>query len=224
MLRYLPIVVYNTKCLTCKGPTIKDSLLMTPETLSLISSCHVSLPWYLYSLYMYSSLLLSQSFTAVGEIHILHHIAIESFRLENIHKVIKSDYHLPSPLLNYVAKCYIHASLKYLQEWGLHQFPGKSVPISSHYFHEEINPDIQSISSLAWLEVFSSHALTCHLRKGTNTHHAASIFQGVVERVEISPQPPFLQAKQSQFPQLFKSFTSFVVPLCTCYSNSISSL
>lgn len=87
MLRYLPIFVYSTKRLTCKGPIIKYSLLPTPGTLSLISSFLVSVHWYLYSLYMYSSLLSRQSFTPVGEIYMvvdlsLHHIAIESFRLE----------------------------------------------------------------------------------------------------------------------------------------------
>ncbi|KAF1462691.1 Leucine-rich repeat and calponin homology domain-containing protein 1, partial [Spheniscus demersus] len=37
--------------------------------------------------------------------------------------------------------------------------------------------------------------------KETDTHLASTSFQVVVEHNKVSPQPPFLQAKQSQFPQ-----------------------
>ncbi|KAK4811089.1 hypothetical protein QYF61_016375 [Mycteria americana] len=54
---------------------------------------------------------------------------------------------------------------------------------------------------LAQLEVDPSHPITCYLGEETDTHLATTSFQVVVESNKVSPQPPFLQAKQPQFPQ-----------------------
>ena len=76
-------------------------------------------------------------------------------------------------------------------------------------FGEEIFPNIQSKSPLVQLEAFSSPPMACNLEKETNTHTATTSFQVVVESDKVSPcyrksypQPPLVQAKQPQFPQL----------------------
>ena len=68
-------------------------------------------------------------------------------------------------------------------------------------FSEEIFPNIQSEPPLAQLEAVSSRPITCYLGKETNTHLVTTFFQVVVESEKVSPQPPFLRAKQPQFPQ-----------------------
>ncbi|KAK4832354.1 hypothetical protein QYF61_021953, partial [Mycteria americana] len=66
---------------------------------------------------------------------------------------------------------------------------------------EEKFPNIQSKPPLAQLEAISSCPITCYLGEETNPHLSTTSFQVVVESDEVSPQPPFLQAKQSQLPQ-----------------------
>ncbi|KAK4817894.1 hypothetical protein QYF61_002063 [Mycteria americana] len=70
-----------------------------------------------------------------------------------------------------------------------------------HPFRKEIFPNIQSRPPLAPLEAISSHPITSYLGKETDTHLSTTSFQVVVECNKVSPQPPFLQAKQPQFPQ-----------------------
>ncbi|KAK4812373.1 hypothetical protein QYF61_018823 [Mycteria americana] len=79
---------------------------------------------------------------------------------------------LPSPPLHHVPKHLIQTAFKYLQGWGLNHFPGQPVPMPDKPFSEVKFPKIQFKTPL-----------------------------GVVESDEVSPQPPFLQAKQPQFPQ-----------------------
>ncbi|KAK4821693.1 hypothetical protein QYF61_027457 [Mycteria americana] len=79
---------------------------------------------------------------------------------------------LPRPPLHHVPKHLIQTSFKYLQGWRLNHFPGQPVPVLDNPFNEEKFPNIQSKPPLA-----------------------------VVESNTVSPQPPFLQAKQRQFPQ-----------------------
>ncbi|KAK4820738.1 hypothetical protein QYF61_004419 [Mycteria americana] len=68
--------------------------------------------------------------------------------------------------------------------------------------HSEVKfPNIQSKPPLAQLEAVSSRPITCYLGEETDTHLSTPSFQAVVESDEVSPQPPFLQAKQPQFPQ-----------------------
>ncbi|KAK4830127.1 LOW QUALITY PROTEIN: hypothetical protein QYF61_008554 [Mycteria americana] len=109
---------------------------------------------------------------------------------------------LPSPPLSHVPKHHIYMSFKYLQGWGHNHFPGQPVPMLDHPFGEEIFPNIQSKPPLAQLEAISSRPITCYLGEETDPHLATISFQVVVESDKVSPQPPFLQAKQPQFPQL----------------------
>ncbi|KAK4815248.1 hypothetical protein QYF61_023695 [Mycteria americana] len=60
---------------------------------------------------------------------------------------------------------------------------------------------LSSKPPLAQLEAISSCPMACYLGEETNTHLAATSFQIVVESDKVSPQPPFLQAKQPQVPQ-----------------------
>ncbi|KAK4833077.1 hypothetical protein QYF61_027739 [Mycteria americana] len=54
---------------------------------------------------------------------------------------------------------------------------------------------------LSLVQAISSHPITCYLGEETDPHLSTTSFQGVVESDKVSPQPPFLQAKQPQFPQ-----------------------
>ncbi|KAK4821282.1 hypothetical protein QYF61_017646 [Mycteria americana] len=67
---------------------------------------------------------------------------------------------------------------------------------------EEKFPNIQSKPPLAQLEAISSCPIACYLGEETDPHLSTTSFQVVEESDEVSPQPPFLQAKQSQVPQL----------------------
>ncbi|KAK4813860.1 hypothetical protein QYF61_001958 [Mycteria americana] len=67
---------------------------------------------------------------------------------------------------------------------------------------EEIFPNIQSKPPLAQLEVISSCPIACYLGEETDIHLTTTSFQVVVENDKVSPQPPFLQTEQQQFPQL----------------------
>ncbi|KAK4827978.1 LOW QUALITY PROTEIN: hypothetical protein QYF61_022680 [Mycteria americana] len=86
--------------------------------------------------------------------------------------------------------------------WRLNHFPGQPVPMLDNPFSEEKFPNIQSKPPLAQLEAISSCPITCYLGEETSPHLSTTSFQVVVESDEVSPQPPFLQAKQSQFLQL----------------------
>ncbi|KAK4833022.1 LOW QUALITY PROTEIN: hypothetical protein QYF61_027404 [Mycteria americana] len=93
---------------------------------------------------------------------------------------------LPRPPLNHVPKHLMQTSFKYLQGWRLSHFPGQPVP---------------SKPPLAQLEAVSSRPITCYLGEETDPHLSTTSFQVVVESDKVSPQPPFLQAKQPQFPR-----------------------
>ncbi|KAK4811306.1 hypothetical protein QYF61_023358 [Mycteria americana] len=62
-------------------------------------------------------------------------------------------------------------------------------------------PNIHSKPLLTQLEAISSHPIASYLGEETDPHLTTTSFQVVVESNKVSPQPPFLQAKQSQFPQ-----------------------
>ncbi|KAK4828407.1 hypothetical protein QYF61_026161 [Mycteria americana] len=87
------------------------------------------------------------------------------------------------------------------QGWRLNHFPGQSVPMLDNPLGEEKFPNIQSKPPLAQLEAISSCPITCYLGEETDPHLSTTSFQVVVESDEVSPEPPFLQAKQSQLPQ-----------------------
>ena len=86
--------------------------------------------------------------------------------------------------------------------WWLHHFPGQPVPMLDNPFAEEIFLNIQSKHPLAQHEAIFCCAITCYLGKETKTHLATTFFQAAVESNKVSPQPPLLQTKQPQFPQL----------------------
>ncbi|KAK4829773.1 hypothetical protein QYF61_006572 [Mycteria americana] len=109
---------------------------------------------------------------------------------------------LPRPPLHHVPKHLIQTSFKYLQGWRLNHFPGQPVPMLDNPFSEEKFPNIQSKPPLAQLEAISSRPITCYLGEETDPHLSTTSFQVVVESDEVSPQPPLLQTKQSQLPQL----------------------
>ncbi|KAK4827372.1 hypothetical protein QYF61_017310 [Mycteria americana] len=77
----------------------------------------------------------------------------------------------------------------------------KPLPMLDNPFSEVKFPNIQSKPPLAQLEAISSCPITCYLGEETDPHLSTTSFQVVVESDKVSPQPPFLQAKQSQFPQ-----------------------
>ncbi|KAK4807092.1 hypothetical protein QYF61_018433 [Mycteria americana] len=108
---------------------------------------------------------------------------------------------LPRPPLHHVPKHLIQTSFKYLHGWRLNHFPGQPVPMLDNPFSEEKFPNIQSKPPLAQLEAISSCPITCYLGEETDPHLSTASFQVVVESDKVSPQPPFLQAKQPQFPQ-----------------------
>ncbi|KAK4823265.1 hypothetical protein QYF61_000232, partial [Mycteria americana] len=82
------------------------------------------------------------------------------------------------------------------------------VPMLENPFGEESFSNIQFKPPLAQLDAISSCAMACYLGEETDTYLATTSFQVVVESVKCtltpsatSPQPPFLQTKQPQFPQ-----------------------
>ncbi|KAK4817921.1 hypothetical protein QYF61_002762 [Mycteria americana] len=87
------------------------------------------------------------------------------------------------------------------QGWRLNHFPGQPVPMLDNPFGEAKFPNIQSKPPLAQLEAISSRPIACYLGEETDPHLSTASFQAVAESDEVSPQPPFLQAKQSQLPQ-----------------------
>ena len=66
-------------------------------------------------------------------------------------------------------------------------------------FSKEIFPIIQSKPPLAQLEAISSCLTACYFGKDTDTHLTTISF--IVQSDKVSPEPPFLHAKQPQFPQ-----------------------
>ncbi|KAK4830590.1 hypothetical protein QYF61_011825 [Mycteria americana] len=89
----------------------------------------------------------------------------------------------------------------YLQGWRLNHFPGQPVPRLDNPLSEEKFPNIQSKPPLEQLEAISSRPITCYLGEETDPHLSTTSFQIVEESNKVSPQPPFLQAEQPQFPQ-----------------------
>lgn len=85
-------------------------------------------------------------------------------------------------------------------------------------FCEVIISDIQPKPSLAYIEAVSLCSTTCHLIKGRLLTKTS--FRIAVESNEVSSQPPFLQIKQPQFPQLFlMSFSYSLNQLCCSSLN-----
>ncbi|KAK4811173.1 hypothetical protein QYF61_019804 [Mycteria americana] len=94
-----------------------------------------------------------------------------------------------------------HFIIEVYQGWRLNHFPGQPVPMLDNPFSEVTFPNIQSKPPLVQLEALSSCAIICYWGEETDTHLSTTSFQVVVESNKVSPQPPFLQAKQPQLPQ-----------------------
>ncbi|KAK4825306.1 LOW QUALITY PROTEIN: hypothetical protein QYF61_026657 [Mycteria americana] len=125
----------------------------------------------------------------------------------------------PRPPLHHVPKHLIQTSFKYLQGWRLNHFPGQPVPMLDNPFSEVTFPNIQSKPPLAQLEAISSCPLPCYLGEETDPHLSTASFQVAVESDKVSPQPPFLQAKQPQLPQpLLISLVLQTLPQLRCPS------
>ena len=84
-------------------------------------------------------------------------------------------------------------------------------------------PNIQLESLLAQLFFFFllHYLLSCHcyLGEDTNSHLTTTSFQAVVAANEVSPEPPLLQTKQSQLPQLMPIRLVLQIPhqlFCPC--------
>ena len=74
--------------------------------------------------------------------------------------------------------------------------------MSEPSFSEEIFPNTQSKPPLVQLKAISSHPITRYLGEETTTCLTTTSFQAVVDSDEVPPQPPLLQTKQLQLPQL----------------------
>jgi len=68
---------------------------------------------------------------------------------------------------------------------------------------KEIFPNIQSKPPLTQIEGIAFHPIASYLGEEINTCLTTLSFQVVVESNNVPPQPPLLQSKQSQIPQLF---------------------
>ena len=100
------------------------------------------------------------------------------------------------------AKPYPKVPHLHLQGWGLHHFSGQPVPMLDNTFSEEIFPNIQSKPPLMQLEDIASRPIADYLGEETNTCFTTTSCQVVVESNKVPPQPPLLQTKQPQIPQL----------------------
>ncbi|KAK4817730.1 hypothetical protein QYF61_026530 [Mycteria americana] len=102
---------------------------------------------------------------------------------------------LPSPPLYHVPKHLIQTDGDSTTSLGS-LFQCLITPFSELKF-----PNSQSKTPLVQLEAISSRPITCYLGEETDPRLSTTSFQVVVESDKVSPQPPFLQAKQPQFPQ-----------------------
>ncbi|KAK4827485.1 hypothetical protein QYF61_018785 [Mycteria americana] len=130
--------------------------------------------------------------------------AASSLRAYQQQKAAPLTYNLLCKLL---LRFHTGADLKRLEKqrnswgWRLNHFPGQPVPMLDNPLGEEKFPNIQSKPPPPQLEAISSCPMACYLGEETDPHLSTTSFQAVVESDEVSPQPPFLQAKQSQLPQ-----------------------
>ncbi|KAK4827917.1 hypothetical protein QYF61_022365, partial [Mycteria americana] len=109
---------------------------------------------------------------------------------------------VPQPLLISLVLQTLHQlrcpSLDTLQPLNIPLVP---VPMLDHPFSKEVFPNIPPKPLLMQPKAISSHPIASYLGEETDMHLTTTSFQVVVESDEVSPQPPFLQTKQPQFPQ-----------------------
>ena len=108
----------------------------------------------------------------------------------------------PPCLLNHITKCHIYTFFERLQRWWLNHLPGKPIPMPDLSFSKEIFPNIQSKPPLTQHDSIASCPVISYLGEEINTRLTTTSFQVLVESDKISLQPPLLQTKQPQLPQL----------------------
>lgn len=127
-----------------------------------------------------------------------HPLPTESFRLGQKTSEIK-----PSLCrLNHSTKYHIQSFLEHLPGLWLHHLPGQPVPMPYNPFHEEIPPDVQHESLLRQSEAVSSCPIIRRMGAESDPHLDPLSFQIVRESDKVSPETPFLQAKNPQISQL----------------------
>lgn len=109
---------------------------------------------------------------------------------------------LPSSLLTHVPRHQIYTFFFQSFQGGFHHFPGQPVSGLNNPLWEASFLNIQPKPSLTQLKAISFSHVAWYWGKQTNTHLATSSFWGVVERVKVFPEPPFLQGEQLEFAQL----------------------
>ncbi|KAK4825008.1 hypothetical protein QYF61_022954 [Mycteria americana] len=124
-----------------------------------------------------------------------NHRITESYRLEKTFKIIESN-HKPNTAKNHHYTMSLSTSSKRPLNTSR---DGDSTTSLGSLFQCLIT--LSSKPPLAQLEAISSCPITCYLGEETDPHLSTTSFQAVVESDKVSPQPPFLQAKQSQLPQ-----------------------
>ncbi|KAK4829728.1 hypothetical protein QYF61_006189 [Mycteria americana] len=138
---------------------------------------------------------LSGPSTETATNHWHNHRITESYRLEKTFKIIESN-HKPNTAKNHHYTMSLSTSSKRPLNTSR---DGDSTTSLGSLFQCLIT--LSSKPPLAQLEAISSCPITCYLGEETDPHLSTTSFQVVVESDEVSPQPPFLQAKQSQLPQ-----------------------
>jgi len=69
------------------------------------------------------------------------------------------------------------------------------------------------------LDAIASHPIASYLGEETKTCLTTTSFQVVVESNKVPPQPPLLQTKQPQFPQLLLVRLVLQTPLQPCWPS-----
>lgn len=119
----------------------------------------------------------------------------ESFRLEKSFQIFASTTK-PCPSARYLYGFWIPPGMV------VQLLLGQSVPGFENPIHEEDFLNIQYKSTLVKLEVISSSPVTCYPAQEINPYGATTSFQGQAESDKVSSQPPFIQSKHPQLPQL----------------------
>ena len=76
------------------------------------------------------------------------------------------------------------------------------MPAPDHSLREVVFPNIQPESSLTQLEAIPSSPIASYVGEEAGPHLTSTSLQVVVESDKVFPEPPLLQTKQSQLPEL----------------------
>ena len=134
----------------------------------------------------------------------------ENHRMTQVGKDLK-DPEAPNPVpgraatlphaLDHVAQGPIPPGIEHLQRRGIHNLPGQPVPGPHHSLSKELPPNIQPKSSLFHLTSLSPClAIISPFKEFTPLLIIGSL-QVLKGCNEVTLQPSFLQAEQSQLPQ-----------------------